>query len=226
MHIHELRLAAGGLTQLREFYTQALGLAALESSSAQLALRAGATRLVFDAAPGTRPFYHFAFNIPPLSFAAARDWLAPRVPLIADQAGETLFHSESWDADMLYFYDPAGNILELIARHSLPAHGDTPFGSGSLLSISEIGVVCDHVPTTARQIAVATGAQVYRDSLGDSFGAVGDEHGLLILVQRERVWFPDTGKPAVAAPLRASVSLAPGRPRYTLEGMPPAITPA
>lgn len=223
MYIHELTLSAHDVVALHSFYTRVLGLPAREVSAERLTLQAGTTLLSFTRAEsGTRPYYHFAFNIPPASFAAAQAWLRARVPLLADQTGRDVFHSENWDADNLYFLDPAGNILELIARNTLPAAFEPPFGPQHMLCVSEIGVATEDVPATVRALA-ELGVEEYRGPGSEAFNPVGDERGLCIVVKRGRVWFPDTGRPAVVAPLEMLVSAAPDAPRVRLVGMPPRV---
>lgn len=224
MYIHELRLATDQLDGLRDFYGRVLGLAVLATPGDQLELAAGATRLSFRAAEGgTRPFYHFAFNIPPGCFAEAKDWIGARVPLIANRSGEHAFYADDWDAHNVYFYDPAGNIVELIARHTLAAPDQRPFSAKGLLCISEIGVAADDVAAVVRQVQAELGSAPYRDPGSDTFAAVGDEHGLLIIVRQGRVWFPDTGKAAVVAPFEAVVSEQRDGPRSLVAGPPLAF---
>ena len=226
MNIHELTLATANLAALSHFYTQVLGLPASEATAGRLALQAGTTRLTFvQAQPSAQPYYHFAFNIPSQSFAAAETWLRPRGPLLADQYGTDVFHSTSWNASMVYFLDPAGNILELIARHSLTTTFEPPFGPEHLLCVSEIGVVTEDVDATAQTLA-GVGLAEYRGPGSDTFNAIGNEQGLCIVVRRGRVWFPDTGRPAVFAPLDMLVSVVPDGPRYQLIDMPPQVRPA
>jgi catechol-2,3-dioxygenase len=216
MRIHQLSIATDKLDEQLEFYSQVLGLPVLEQTSASLTLQVGASRLTFEPAkPGARPFYHFAFNIPSNQLGEAKVWAERRVKLIQDRHGADTFRSENWDAHQFYFYDPAGNILELIARHTLNNRSDTPFSPSSLLNLSEIVIVCDDVPATVRRLQGRTGAPLYRTELNDSFVPLGDEHGLFILVRRSRVWFPDTGKAAEPAPFRINFSPN-GRPAQTL----------
>lgn len=226
MNIHELTLATANLAALSHFYTQVLGLPAPEITAERFALQVGTTRLAFvQAQHNPQPYYHFAFNIPSQSFAAAETWLRARVPLLADQHGTDVFHSTSWNASMVYFLDPAGNILELIARHSLATQFEPPFGPEHMLCVSEIGVVTEDVDATAQMLA-GVGLAEYRGPGSDTFNAIGDEQGLCIVVRRGRVWFPDTGRPAVFAPLDMLISVVSDGSRYRLIGMPPQVRPA
>lgn len=221
MHIHELHLHTHTIAAQQRFYADTLGLPMRAASSGELALDAGTTVLHFaPAAPGEQPRYHIAFNVPPQQFAEAKAWLSARVPLLADRSGADEFPFDNWDAHALYFYDPAGNILELIARSDLPSESSEPFSASSLLCVSEIGLVTDDVPATTRMLQEQPGITVYRDSVSDMFTALGDAHGLFIIVQRGREWFPDTSQAAVLAPLRAIVSAAADGLRHSIHGPP------
>lgn len=190
------------LDNLLEFYTGVLELVQVGPNAVQV----GSSTLNFEPAePGTTPFYHFAFNVPQNQLQEAKAWAEVRVPLIPDAKGEVLFHSETWDAHQFYFYDPAGNILELIARHTLPNASNEPFSSHSLLEISEIGIACPNVPAAVARLQMRTGAPLYHTQTNDSFMPLGDEHGLFIVVRQGRIWFPDTGKAAMIAPFEATL---------------------
>lgn len=221
MHIHELYLQTHDIAAQRRFYADTLGMSMHAAPDSELALDAGTTELHFaPAAPGEQPRYHVAFNVPPQQFADAKAWLAARAPLLADRTGADEFSFDNWDAHALYFYDPAGNILELIARHELPHTPTAPFSASSLLCISEVGLVTNDVPATARMLQSQLGITVYRDSVSDMFTAIGDQYGLFIVVQCGREWFPDTGQPAVFAPLRAVVSVTADGARHSIHGPP------
>lgn len=206
MQIHELRLATTAIEAQQAFYRETLGLPIFQPTFDQIGFQAGATRLIFEQSHlPLAGVYHFAFNIPRNQFEAARNWITARVPLLADETSKTVFHSEAWNADMLYFADPAGNILELIARHTLANANDAPFGSQALLNISEIGLAAADVAAQVATLQAQLGVDVYQGPGHPMFTPVGDENGLLIVVQRGRIWFPDTGKPAEYVPIRAVV---------------------
>ena len=213
MRIYRLDLWTTDLAALRPFYADLLQLPVLSATAAILSLQAGHTRLTFTPAPaGWHGRYHFAFNIAPDHFAAAKVWLATRVPLIRDSTGADEFYSENWDADMVYFYDPAGNIVEWIARHTLPPDA-TPWPAiPTPLGISEIGLGTPDVPQAVASLAATLGAPIYRGPGSATFTPVGDEDGLFIVVQAGRIWFPDTGIPADRSPVTALVGAAAGQP--------------
>ncbi len=220
MRIEELTLDAADLAPLYEFYGGDLGLPVVRRSADLLALQVGATRLQFRRGP-VRPCYHFAFNVHPARFERTRAALAAITPLLNDGHGEEVFDFRAWDARASYSFDPAGNVLEIIGRRELSAMS-VPDGPG-WLCVGEIGLVTDDVPALAIRIGRETGTPVYRESAGETFAALGDAEGLLILVERGRPWYPDTGKPAVAAPVSAVVSA--GAQVWQLQGPPYEFAP-
>ena len=193
MQIDHLELLAPDLPALRDFYAGRFGLTVLPSPPDRLELQVGTTRLVFMQAPeGWTGCYHFAFNIPENQYQEAKSWLAARVPLAAAADGRDEFWSDDWNADILYFFDPAGNIGELIARHTLACASDAPFGPASLLAVSEVGLATPDVPATIADLSARLGLRPYGET-SDTFAPVGDERGLFIIVHAGRIWFPDTG---------------------------------
>jgi catechol 2,3-dioxygenase-like lactoylglutathione lyase family enzyme len=190
MKFAEIRLRATRTDVLAEFYAGRLGVRLIEHTSQHVCLRVGRSMLTF-VQDDVQSQHHFAFNIPPDRFAEAKTWLSAHCPLVMGEDGEDAFHFADWQADAVYFYDPAGNLVELIARHTLPDRHDGPFDASALLGVSEIGVVTDDVRATASRACQTLGAPIYRSQLNEAFVPVGDEEGLLIIVARGRPWFPD-----------------------------------
>jgi catechol-2,3-dioxygenase len=220
MLIDELILQTRDITILHDFYRRVLGLTAVQGTGSRLTLQTGRSRLSFQQSDTAGDgYYHFAFDVPENQFAAAKAWLTARVPLIPDQDGLDQFHSDEWNSDSIYFYDPAGNILEFIARHNQANSSDYPFGPAGIIAVTEIGLTCADVHATVEWLRREMGIEVYADGEGEQFAPVGDEAGLLIVVRQGRIWFPDTGKPAVFALLSLSLTTAPGR-GYRLTGPP------
>jgi catechol-2,3-dioxygenase len=218
MQIHELRLKTADLNLQRDFYARSLRLPIVSQRTHSLTIQVGRSILVFEQEDGWQGRYHFAFNVPENQFSAAKAWITQRTSL-ARLNEDDEFHSAGWNADMLYFYDAAGNILELIARHTLSNASETPFTENSLLSISEIGLATDDVERTVGDLCRSLNVPVYDGQGSDSFTAVGDEDGLIIVVKRGRVWYPETGVHADLYPVTvtlldeiARVCVLPGLP--------------
>jgi len=205
MNLRELHLYASDLGLAKHFYSAVLG-RLCRADKDIVRVSAGASTLVLHAAPdGRRCTYHFAFNVPETQFAEAKAWVAQQVPLHHDLAGQDEFAFTSWNAHAAYFFDPLGNIVEIIARHALTDGGVRPFNPSGLRCVSEIGLPVDNVQGAVTRSRHVTGAAVYDGALSTVFTALGDEHGLLIIVKRGRDWYPDTRLAAVDLPLRVVV---------------------
>lgn len=194
MRITELTLATSSPEELKKFYADLLGFdeIAAKSDSDGFSFQCGDTRMNF--VPGDRDAkYHFAFNVHPDKLPEAITWLQQRgVELVhsAEHRG-FLIDFPDWWAKSVYFYDPAGNIAEIIARGALGPAGNTPkFSAKSITGVSEIGVVTDDVPAMREWISTAHGIHAFaRNKNTDDFSAMGDDHGLLLLVTAGRKWY-------------------------------------
>lgn len=232
MRLQELTIYARDLETARRFYCGVLGLREMEPrGTGRLIVQVGRSRLVIQPARDDRPArYHFAFDVPRGRFDAADAWLHARGGPISAPSGEHRFHSENWNADSVYFRDPEGNILELIARygktsppaadqahaaaqdHAAGLNIERPFAASEIIGITELGISADSVvDTVAMLLARLPGVTVYDGAGSDMFTAVGDEDGLLIVVHRGRIWFPNTGVPAENLPLEVLVEVENGQ---------------
>lgn len=193
-----LRTAAPLLAMVR-FYGETMGLELEDVADDRLTVLAGQTRLTFEAAGPDEgePYYHFACNIPENLIAPARDWLARRVEVLptppeAREAGypDEARHFQAWNAHALYVYDPAGNIVELIARHDMKNARKGDFDSDEILCISEIAFASDDVNATARLLQDEFDLDQYKYG-DDDFRALGDEQGLLLVFKTGRMMIGD-----------------------------------
>jgi hypothetical protein len=126
-----------------------------------------------------------------------------------------------WNAHSVFFWAPAGNLAELIARHDLDNGAPGPFTRRDLLAVSEIAFVVDDVGAAAGELAGRLGIEPYRQG-SDSFIALGDEQGLLLVMQRGRNLGFDEGRPAGVFPTVARVD-GPVPARCELAGFPYCI---
>jgi len=201
MEITALRLLTAQLNAQRAFYAGTLELPLVAQDAGSFTVRAGATALTF-AASDTDARYHFAFNIPRNMLSQAKAFLAAQVPLLI-RDGQDQFHSDDWDADMVYFADAAGNIAEYIARRTLA--DDTPgdFIPAAVRGVSEIGLPVNDVPATVAALTDRLGVAPYGEQ-EEQFAPVGDERGLFIVVRAGRHWFP-TATDAVVSPVAVTL---------------------
>jgi catechol 2,3-dioxygenase-like lactoylglutathione lyase family enzyme len=193
MYIKELILATNDPLELKAFYRDLLELPVTDDVDG-FVVHTGSSKLVFKKAHDDNPFYHFAFTIPANAIEKAREWLANKVELvfIGDYESE-IADFMNWHAKSVYFFDPAGNILELIARFDLDNTSEKPFSSAQILSISEAGLVFK-----ASELAERTTGIMSKYNLSyfekqpplPHFKALGDDKGLFIIVPEHRNWYP------------------------------------
>ncbi|QUL54345.1 glyoxalase/bleomycin resistance/dioxygenase family protein [Paenibacillus tritici] len=185
--IREVEMLAQSIAELKEFYVDSLGLALITENSTSFSVKVGESSLSFtESGQSAQPFYHFAFNIPENQIGEAVRWITPKAAIIPDQ-GKQVVYFKAWNAESIYFHDPAGNLVELIARHHLNNSTDQLFSQASLLCVSEIGLPVPDVDNALLELSHA-GILPWQD-YNSSFAAAGDEQGLLIVVKEGRVWF-------------------------------------
>lgn len=191
MEIKELILKAGSVSVLKNFYSNILDLNVETTGDREITIKAGSTKIKFTELKNgsENPFYHFAFNIPENLFAEAKSWISERVDLIKS-GDEDEFDFKSWNAHSVYFYDPAGNIVELIARHNLKNSSIEKFSGNSILNVSEIGLPVRNVGGFFEKIKNELQIPFFSGD-GKTFTAAGNDDGLFIIVPEGRKWFPD-----------------------------------
>jgi hypothetical protein len=196
--ILSLELLSGApLSAMKEFYGRTLEQGIVEERADRLTIETGETRITFVSSPDTEggrtPFYHFAFNIPENKILQALEWQKARTPLLAipeqnRAAGyppEVVDYSH-WNAHSIFFLDPAGNVVEYIARHDLKNADNSAFSFMDLLYASEIGLIVDDVAAVAERLKELAAVPQYRGG-SDQFMAMGDEYGLLLVMRKGRI---------------------------------------
>ncbi|MBA3262337.1 MAG: hypothetical protein H0T69_07715 [Thermoleophilaceae bacterium] len=151
--------------------------------------RYGASRVRFEA--GAEVCSHFAVNVPPKRFEEAVAWARQQAELIQEDVPFPM-----WRARAAYYFDPAGNLVELIARERAP-------GEELLIEVSEVGLPVADVGAAADFFEAELGLPHFSGDR-ENFSAVGDDRGLFILVPVGRAWL-FTDRPAGDAPVRVTI---------------------
>jgi hypothetical protein len=194
--IHLDLITVTPLTELKTFYAALLQLPLVSEKGDRFTIRTGETTISFIQAKekGTAPFYHFAFNIPENKILKARKWQLKRTALSAtppqlidSDYPDDVRHFRNWNAHSVFFWDPAGNLVEYIARHDLKNSSDGEFSSKDLLCASEIAFIVQDTETVADEIKSSFKLNQYRGG-DENFRAIGDENGLLLVIKKGRVW--------------------------------------
>jgi catechol-2,3-dioxygenase len=149
----------------------------------------GSTRLRFEPWPAVCS--HFAVNVAPRRFEEAVEWARLRRPLIQDDVPFT-----DWRARAAYFFDPPGNLVELIARERAP-------GEELFLEVSEVGLPVADVGKAVAFLEAELGLPHFSGDR-ENFSAMGDDRGLFIVVPVGRNWL-FTDIPASDAPVQVTI---------------------
>ncbi|WP_249870057.1 VOC family protein [Oceanobacillus saliphilus] len=208
MEIKSLTLHTNNIKKMREFYVDTFGFPLLMENENSFRIGIGSSQLEFISENvKDHPYYHFAFNIFANKFIEAKSWVKGRVELnVRDGKDEADF--SHLPAHALYFYDPAGNIVEFISRHSISEEGEEPFSIEGVLNISEIGLTVDDAINAGNKL-IDIGinerdnqplSSRYLNFMGEKSKGI-----FIILNQPEREWiFSD--KTSVIYPLEITTS--------------------
>ncbi len=205
MHIKEIRLQTAMMQELDVFYRTTLEIPTILYNDV-LQVFAWTSKIVFTKANSiVAPYYHFAFNIPSNKIQDAYEWLSKRVqPLWMEDYNSYIADFSNWHAQSIYFSDPAGNIVEFIARFDRNDNSSEPFNHELLRNISEIGIVFPAASFDHEVNKFLTSYPVSyfsKQAFLKEFRAIGDDEGLFICVPEQRNWFPTKEKPARIFPI-------------------------
>ncbi|MDO3699938.1 hypothetical protein Q3H92_19780, partial [Curtobacterium flaccumfaciens] len=186
----------------------------------------GSSLLVFRELPEMTGALHLAITIPTGTFDAGKAWIAGLTTVLGTDDQDEFEGPPNWNSRSVYFEGPDQQLLELIERRDLDSGarraGDgsgTGTGTGAvvpLVSVSEVGVPVPDVLGAVEALRRA-GLEPYANPPGESFAAVGDVDGLVILVSPDRRWFPTGDRSPSSAPVVIDVGL--GAPLELTEGV-------
>lgn len=217
MDIRQVQLATRSLADTARFYER-LG-CSVEIVDATVRVVVGSSLLVFRELPEMTGALHLAMTIPTGTFEAAKAWIAGLTTVLGTDDQDEFEGSPNWNSRSVYFEGPDQQLLELIERRDLESGarraGDgsgtgTGTGTGTvvpLVSVSEVGVPVPDVLGVVEALRRA-GLEPYANPPGESFAAVGDVDGLVILVSPDRRWFPTGDRSPSGAPAVIDVGLA------------------
>lgn len=193
MKIKELHLLSDNIIETELFYNNVLNVKTEDKSPNTVSFNVGSTKIIFiQTKTNIKPVYHFAFDIPNNKFEEAFEWMKAQtqlIPVIDENNFVSKF--DLWNAKSFYFYDNNLNLLELICRFDVNNETKKPFDSSSILYASEIGIVSESASQTADFLINKYSIKEFTKQAGtDSFTALGDDYGLLVLVNNQRNWFP------------------------------------
>ncbi|WP_332650207.1 VOC family protein [Lysinibacillus sp. 54212] len=152
MKIHELELFISNYEETVSFYKNTMQFQPLREGADSTSFQTGESVFTLHKDETHAYYYHFAFNIPPNLFQSAKDWVAAKIPLSLEVGQDEVSFTAS-KAKSFYFEDPAGNIVEYIARSETTTEAaQQHFKAGHIVNISEIGLTAQDVNTCVEEI--------------------------------------------------------------------------
>src|SRR5690625_827779 len=174
------------LTELRRFYMNILELNITDETEDSFSVDIGTSKLTFRLSD-KQCFYHYAINIPGNQFSMLKHRIKERIPLNRERGIDEVYFS-SFDADSMYFEDPAGNIIELIGRRKRDLFGDPTFAE-SFFNISEVGIVSAHLDDLSEEFQdiglPLRGTEISYHSIN----LFCREESFIVLVPPRRKWY-------------------------------------
>lgn len=174
------------LKQLRRFYENVLELSITTVTNNKFTVKVGDSEISFKQSDQPA-YYHFAINIPGNQFSLMKYWLKDRLTLNREGGIDEVYFS-SFDADSMYFEDPAGNIIECIGRRNRDVFGHVT--KESFLNVSEVGITTPFVSDVGDSlqdfgIPLRHGTEVNPEKLN----FLGKNDTFIVLVPPDRKWY-------------------------------------
>lgn len=174
------------LKQLRGFYGNVLEIPIEASTDEHFQISIGTSTLIFRYSE-LRTSYHFAINIPGNQFTLAKHWTKERVILNREAAVDEIYYAR-FEADAFYFEDPAGNVIELIARRNVDKWSD--FSIESFLNLSEVSITTPFVEEAGeklQEIGIPISGHFQLEP--DELNFLGKKDTFILLVPPKRQWY-------------------------------------
>ncbi|KAF9659888.1 glyoxalase [Tenacibaculum mesophilum] len=192
MTLNEIEIKTANIQTVKAFYTNVLELPTTQINIKSIRIKIGTSYLKFiEDSKNSSPAYHLAFNIPENKLQEEIEWSAGRFEFVKKENKILITNFENWNANSVYFYDVDGNILEFIARHDLDNATTEQFNSNQILNISEFGIVKNRPDIYGKYLIDTYGLRLFeKNHNSETFTALGDDNGLLIIVKTNRNWYP------------------------------------
>ncbi|WP_040212891.1 VOC family protein [Clostridium polynesiense] len=151
MKIEQLEIFISNFEETVAFYKDVMQFEILSLTNGTASFQTGESTFTLHKDEEYNHFYHFAFNINTDTFKEAKNWVQART-VLSKEADEDEAEFEDAGAMAFYFEDPAGNIVEFIARETSPNASESGFSPENVLGVSEIGVTVKDMKREAERL--------------------------------------------------------------------------
>lgn len=172
---------------LERFHRETLLLPVDRISDTAVEVEVGTGTVLYEQRPQFAGAHHLAFSIAPEDFDQAHAFLADRVDLSLSN-GSSVIRFPELNSRSVYFTAPDGLILEYIAHESHRGRGGIG-GSPVPLGIAEVGIGVADVAATVGELN-NRGLSSFAPP-EEAFATVGTIDNRLVIVDRDRFWFPE-----------------------------------
>lgn len=197
MKFEQITLLTSNFTETMQFYDEILECPVQKINEDCFNVEIGESTLVFQRTNELmQPYYHFAIDIPYNYFYDMKQHFQNILFLLMEEGKHSVYY-ESFIAHSMYFNDPSGNIVELIARATNIT--DEPEFS----RISEMSFVCND-STTLYEALLNYSVSTHNDTKFNPrelnfVGDAKDENYILITPEQRKWLFSD--KMSLAFPI-------------------------
>lgn len=151
MKIEQLEIFISNFEETVAFYKDIMKFKSLLRTDSTAFFQIGESTFILHKDEEHNHFYHFAFNINPDVFKEAKNWVQSRLLLSLEKDSDEVEFNEA-KATAFYFEDPAGNIVEFIARETSPNASESGYSSKNVLGVSEIGVTVKNMKKESERL--------------------------------------------------------------------------
>lgn len=189
MKFEQITLFTSNFSETMQFYDEILECPMLEVNIDYFKVKIGETTLCFQRTKDNiQPYYHFAIDIPYNYFYEMKQHFQNILFLLMED-GKHSVYCESFVAQSMYFNDPSGNIVELIARASNIT--DEP----EFTRVSEMSFVCNDLdtlyPALLNYNVTVHNGEPFNSNQLNFIGDMNDESYLLLTPEQRKWLFSD-----------------------------------